>query len=147
MFDSNLFQQILFENEEKHVDTRNSSLWLKNGIISKYAPTATGFLEIQFNKLHVNKLICYIFHQEDLQVALLSIWRQVGWPLRVHSDNGTNYVSVRSKLLSHKPPSVPEFVWTTSTPYGPWMIGLAERLVRISKECLVRFNQAPRSHL
>ncbi|KAI2800105.1 hypothetical protein BLOT_014012, partial [Blomia tropicalis] len=83
---------------------------------------------------------------EDLQAALLTIWRLVGWPNRIHSDNGANYMAVRSKLLAHKPPGSPEFVWTTSTPYGPWMNGLAERLVRTSKECLVRVSQPPHSH-
>ncbi|KAI2800881.1 hypothetical protein BLOT_012456 [Blomia tropicalis] len=83
--------------------------------------------------------------EEALRLALMSIWRQVRWPLRIHSDNGLNYVAVRSKMLEDVVPGTIPVTWTTSTPYGPWMNGLAERIVRLSKECLSRFSSTVKS--
>ncbi|KAI2810621.1 hypothetical protein BLOT_001784 [Blomia tropicalis] len=42
-------------------------------------------------------------------------------------------------------PGVEPVNWTLSTPYGPWMNGLAERIVRLTNECLSRFKIASKS--
>ncbi|KAI2801953.1 hypothetical protein BLOT_009774 [Blomia tropicalis] len=83
--------------------------------------------------------------EEALYSALSSIWGQVGWPIRIHSDNGTNFLAVRAKLLKVIDPGVEPMTWTLSTPYGPWMNGVAERIIRLTKECLSRFRIASRS--
>ena len=64
--------------------------------------------------------------------ALNFIWDEVGRPISIVSDNGTNFVPL--KLMLEK--SGIGITWWTSTPKAPWQNGSAERLIRTVKSCL-----------
>ncbi|KAI2798411.1 H/ACA snoRNP pseudouridylase subunit [Blomia tropicalis] len=73
----------------------------------------------------------------DLWTGLETVWNQVGWPRRIWSDNGSNYLDVKNKIdRLQKQGEFTPIQWNLSAPFAPWMNGMAERYIRVSKEVL-----------
>ena len=72
-----------------------------------------------------------------LKEALMKVWWAVGFPSVVWSDNGTNFVGLKNFIMKEcLKGKIPQIQWFMSTPYAPWMNGVAERTIRTVKETL-----------
>jgi len=84
---------------------------------------------------------------QTLYKALLAEWEASGFPLNIRSDNGTNFTYVQKELQVSQVPELMNIQWKYSTPLSPWMNGVAEKMVHVTKGCLRQFSRKCKSFI
>ena len=73
--------------------------------------------------------------------SFIGLFELIGFPKSIYSDNGTNFVAAQKYFeeRAHQG-EICNIAWNFSVPLGPWQNGSAERMVRLTKECLLMVN-------